>query len=240
MSFKRGMTPVAAPQQGAQHRSSQVIGRPVTTRSSIVTTSAPQAQPSRVITSPQLVFAPEPTHVRGLLVDGVGKPLRGLSQATIQAHRAQTEDATEQCSNCGKLVPPAQMKTVVTNAYNSSNPLRLCDTPDAPGQPPSCVKLAYKDPYKVEARQIEPWRPSVPAVRFDRETAAPYNARERGVSIGDLVTKDTYHNEREVEAKYRPDALMGEGRWSGGGRAGHAVTSESVASSRERAARTRR
>lgn len=137
------------------------------------------------------------------------------------------------------MVPPAQMMTVVKNAYNSNNPLRLCNTPDVPGQPPSCTKLAYKDPYKVEARQIEPWRPSIPAVRFDRETAAPYDARQRGVSISDLVTKDTYHNERDVESRYKQDVLVGEGRWSGGGRTGHQVTAESAAAARERAARRR-
>ncbi len=240
MSFKRGIG--SPPPSAPPPTPARIVGRPVQTiRPSIVTPSQTTPQPqARVVARPDLAPQEQPQHVRGLLVDGTGRPLRGLSQATIQAHKAQTEDATEQCMNCGKLVPPAQMKTIVTNAYNSNNPLRLCDTPDTPGQPPSCVKLAYKDPYKVEARRIEPWRPSIPQVRFDRETAAPYNAHERGVSISELVTKDTYHNEREVPSHLRPDTLIGEGQWSGGGRAGHQVTPESVAQSRERAARVRR
>lgn len=237
MSFKRGITPATPP---APAPKPQVVGRQVQVRQpTIVTPSQTTPQPSaRIIAHPQTTQ--EPQHVRGLLVDGTGRPLRGLSKATIQAHQAHTENATEQCQNCGRMVPPAQMKTVIPNAYNSNNPLRLCNTPDTPGQPPSCVKLAYKDPHAVEARQLEPWRPSIPAVRFDRETAAPYDARQRGVQISDLVTRDTYHNEREVESKYKTDVLVGEGRWSGGGRAGHQVTSESVQQSRERAARVRR
>lgn len=239
MTFKRG---IVVPTPQAEAPKPQVIGRQLSVRqTTIVSPSQTTSQPQgRVIARPELGSQRPGEYVRGLLVDGTGKPLRGLSQATIQAHKAQTEDATEQCMNCGKMVPPAQMKTVIANAYNSNNPLRLCNTPDVPGEPPSCVKLAYKDPHKVEARQIEPWRPSIPAVRFDRETAAPYDARERGVSISELVTRDTYHNEREVESKYKTDVLVGEGRWSGGGRAGHQVTSETVSQSRERASRARR
>lgn len=243
-SFKRGMTPAAAPppQTSTTHN---VVGRtiarpaqPVQTRSPIITTSTPQQrEPSRIIVHP----APEaPQHVRGMVVGNDGKPIRGLSQATIQAHKAQTEDATEQCQNCGRWVPPAHMKTIIPNAYNSNNPLKLCNAPHVQGQQPSCASLAYKDPKAADAKQIEGWKPSIPAVRFDRDTAAPYDARQRGVSISDLVHKDTYHSEREVDSRYKQDHLIGEGNWSGGGRAGHQVTSDSVAASRDRAARVRR
>lgn len=198
------------------------IGRQVSVRqTTIATSTAPQ--PSRIITQ-------QPQHeppVRGLLVDATGKPLRGLSKATIEAHKAHTENATEPCGGtCGGTYPPAEMTTVVGNAYNASNPLKLCK---------GCAALAYKNP----TNEADKWKPSVPRVRFDRETAAPYDAHERGVSIKELVTKDTYHNEREVEAHYKQDTLVGEGRWSGGGRAGHVVTAESVRASRERASRRR-
>lgn len=237
MSFKRGIQQPTQPQTAAPKP--QVLGRQVTTirSTTIVAPNHTPATPNaRVIERPNV--APQPQeHVRGLLVDGTGRPLRGLSKSTIEAHQAHTESATELCMNCGKMVPPAHMKTVVANAYNSNNPLRLCDTPN---DPMSCVKLAYKDPHKVEARQMQPWKPSIPQVRFDRETAAPYNAHERGVSLKDLTTRDTYHNEREVPSQYKTDVLPGEGVWSGGKKAGHVVTRESVAASRDRAARVRR
>jgi len=230
MSFKRGIggggssasVPPTAP---------IVIGKPISFRQSIIV--EPNAQPPQRITQP--VEQP-PSRVRGLLVDGTGRPLRGLSQATIEAHKAHAETESELCTNCGKMRTPAQMRTVINNAYNSNNPLRICDVP---GDPTSCAQLAYKDPHKVEAKQLDGWRPSIPSVRFDRETAAPYDARERGVTLKDLTTRDTYHSEREVDAKYRPDALVGEGRWSGGGRTGRQVTPETVAQSRERAGRRR-
>lgn len=237
MTFKRGISPAAAP--AASEPQARIVGRQLQTvrQTQIVTPQQAQTVPApnaRIIAQP--AEAPPPQHVRGLLVGGDGKPLIGLSQATIQAHKAQTEDATETCYNCGRLCPPAHMKTVVTNAYNSSNPLRLCNMPPKPGEPPSCTQLAYKDPYAMK----DNWRPSIPVVRFDRETAAPYEARKRGVTIGDLVNRDTYHNEREVESKFVQDGLAGEGRWSGGGRAGHQVTPESLAQSRERRARVGR
>ncbi len=233
MSFKRGLQTPTAP--AAPAPVAKVVGRTAQSirQTTIVAPNQP-APPQNVITRPQL--KPEAA-VRGLLVDGTGKPLRGLSQQTLDAHKAHTENATELCTNCGKMVPPAHMKTVVANAYNSNNPLRLCDTPN---DPTSCVKLAYKDPHKVEARQMAPWKPSIPQVRFDRETAAPYNAHERGVTLRELTTRDTYHKEREVPSQYRTDVLIGEGTWSGGGKAGHVVTRESVAASRDRAARVRR
>lgn len=183
--------------------------------------------------------AQHPVPVRGLLVDGSGKPLRGLSQTTIDAHKAHAETASEQCTNCGRMVPPAQMKTIINNAYNSNNPLRLCDMPPQPGEQPSCASLAYKDPHRAEAKQIQPWRPSIPAVRFDRETAAPYDPQKRGVTISELTKRDTYHDERSVPSQYRTDTLASEGQWSGGGKAGHIVTRDSVNSSRDRAGRAR-
>ena len=187
-------------------------------------------EPSRIITPnesqpvarPKLRESVQP--VRGIIVDASGRPLRGLSKATMDAHREVNEALTEKCPRCGEMRTRAQMKTIIPNAERPSNPLVICI---------SCVETSYKDPRNEGDR----WRPQVPAVRFDRERGQPYNAHRAGVSIADLVTKDTYHNERDVEAKYRPDNLAGEGRWSGGGRAGHAVSDDTLAQSRERAAK---
>jgi len=237
MALRKGIVPTAQP-TAAPAPVARIIGR---TAQAVITTptqSVPQPQ-ARIITkseAPRLREGP----VRGLLVGNDGKPLRGLSQQTLEAHKAYSEDATERCMNCGRMVPPKYMKTVVANAYNSNNPLRLCDTPPVQGEAPSCISLAYRDVGRNDAPQAKPWRPSIPAVRFDRETAAPYDARQRGVTIRDLTTRDTYHNEREVPSQFKTDVLIGEGRWSGPGGKGHVVTRESVAASRDRAARARR
>lgn len=205
MAIRKGITPATSPTANV-HLPSSVRGRVVARP---VAAPEPQRQPARVITNERPTLREAP--VRGLIVDAGGKPLRGLSQHTIEAHKAHTEDATELCGgSCGQLHPPAQMKTVVGNAYNSNNPLRLCE---------SCAKLAYKNPYNQDER----WQPSVPKVRFDRETGATYDAHKRGVSISELVTRDTYHRESEVEDKYKAEHAPREGQWSGGGRVGHAV-----------------
>lgn len=224
MSFKRGLTQTQTP-SSTPAATPRIVGKTLTRQPEVIVTPQQQAAPSRIITRQEA--GPQPQPVRGLLVDNSGRPLVGLSRATIEAHKAHTETASELCRNCGELRAPAQMKTIIPNAYNANNPLRICEI---------CAKLAYKDPHKTD----EKWTPSIPSVRFDRETAAPYDARARGVTIGELVTKDTYHNEREVDSKYRTDVLIGEGKWSGGGRAGHVATRESLERSRERAARVRR
>lgn len=221
MAIHKGLVQQPPQEQSAGSSPATVRGRVLETRSRIVTSATPEAMPSRLVTPQNARHEPP---VRGLLVDGSGKPLRGLSKATVEAHQAHTATASELCTNCGEMRTPAQMKTVVGNAYNSNNPLRICQ---------ACAALAYKDPHN----QSERWQPSVPRVRFDRETAAPYDAHERGVRISDLVTKDTYHNEREVAPEYRADTLANEGRWSGGKHGGHVVTGDSVARSRDRAAR---
>lgn len=219
MSMKRGVFQQPPQQQATTGTPQPIRARVVETKSRIVT-SEPPPQPSRLITQTE---RREPA-VRGLLVDGTGRPIRGLSQATIAAHTAHTETASEQCTNCGEMRTPAQMQTIINNAYNSNNPLRICQ---------GCSALAYKNPHDASAQ----WRPAVPSVRFDRRTAAPFDARKQGMRISDLVTKDTYHNEREVEPQFRADTLQDEGRWSGGRHGGHQVTPESVAHSRERASR---
>jgi hypothetical protein len=232
MAIRRGIAAGSAPSTTTPVAAPQIIGRQVSLRPSPIVETP--GGPSRIITQPQ---APREQPVRGLLVDGTGKPLRGLSRATIEAHQAHTENATELCPNCGRYFPPSHMKTVVANAYNGNNPLRLCNAPPKPGEPKSCTQLAYKDPYHEGG---EKWQPSIPGIRFDRRTAAPYDARQAGVTISDLVSRDTYHRESEVGSEYQAERPINERQWSGGGRAGHTVTPESVASSRERAARVRR
>jgi hypothetical protein len=183
-------------------------------------------EPSRIITDERAQPA-----VRGVILDAGGRKLiKGLSPATIQAHQAHTETASEQCKNCGDFKPPADFQTPVKNAYDPNNPLRICN---------ACALLAYKDPFKVEAKQIAGWKPSIPSVRFDRTRGNPYDARAAGVSIGDLVsdTGDTYHKERDVAPEFRAEQVPNYGQWSGGGRAGHQVTASSLERSREGAAR---
>jgi len=216
--FRKGMVqqPPQAPQQQVG-KTATVIGRQLPKREN---SQGNTQERSRIITNDRINARPggsgitarfETQHVRGLIVDGTGRPLRGLSQATIEAHKAHTEDATEQCTRCGKMRPPAQMKNVIPNAENPNNPLRVCIT--------ECVPLTYKNPYDDR----EKWQPQVPAVRFDRERGTPYDAVQAGVTIKDLVTKDAYHNEKEVDPEFRQDHLYGEGNWSGGGRAGRTL-----------------
>jgi hypothetical protein len=165
--------------------------------------------------------------VRGLVVDATGKPLRGLSQATIDAHKAQTEDCTELCTRCGEMRPPAQMQTLVHNAENPGNPLRVCKV--------ECVPVTYKNPYDDR----EKWKPQVPLVRFDRERGSPYNAREAGVTISDLVTKDAYHNEKEVDPQFKADHDYGAGQRVQTNRVGHTQSKDSLAASRDRISKRR-
>lgn len=231
MAIRKGMfqqpdQPAAPPGGGAGRdvKPHHVIGRSITPK------AAPPPEPSRIIQDTRMDRRPSLREqpIRGMLTDATGKPLRGLSQTTIAAHQAHTEAATEQCTRCGEMRPPAQMRTLIANAENPNNPLRACLT--------ECVPVTYKSPYQDKDK----WQPQVPSVRFDRDRGSPYNARERGVTLGDLVTKDTYHKESEVEAHQRPDVLVGEGRWSGGGKAGHGVSQQSLEQSRIRAERARR
>lgn len=209
MSIRKGLAqPPSAQQPAPSSQTHQVVGRPVTRREAPAVI-APQEPPRRVLERPTLRGEPA---VRGLLVDAAGKPLRGLSQATLDAHKAQTEDCTELCTRCGQMRPPAQMRTVVPNAERPNNVVRICAV--------ECVPVAFKDPYQDKDR----WQPQVPAVRFDRERGQPYNARQAGVSLKDLVTGDTYHNEKEVDASLRRDADYGAGTRQQNGRVGHAVT----------------
>lgn len=168
-------------------------------------------EPPRVVTRESA--QPVTPHVRGLLVGIDGKPMRGLSQATLDAHKTQTEDATELCTRCGQMRPPAQMKTVVANALMSDNPVRICVV--------ECTQATYKDPHQT----TDNWKPSVPGVRFDRERGQPYDAKRAGVGIKDLVTKDTYHKESEVDPEIMQKTkrgVVGLGQWSGAsGRVGH-------------------
>lgn len=218
MSFKRGLSP-STPTAGAHAAPSQA-----NIRGRIFDTREPEPAPrARVIARDEPERAPP---VRGLLVGTDGRMLKGLSQATVAAHQAHTENASELCTNCGEQRTPSQMKTIIANAYNSNNPLRICQ---------DCAKLAYKNPHD----ESQKWRPAVPQVRFDRDRGKPYDAQAAGVTLKDLVTKDTYHRERDVAPELRGEHAPSEGVWSGGGRAGHAISDESLEASRERAARRR-
>lgn len=224
--MRKGLVQPQAQPQTAKPTTHNIRARIVPTK--------PEPPPQRersMIVSPN--EAPQ-QHVRGTILDAGGKRLiRGLSQATVQAYRDHNENATEQCKNCGEFKPPAAFQTPVKNAYNPDNPLRICD---------SCAGLAYKDPFKVEAKQIAPWSPQVPAIRFDRNRGKPYDARAAGLSIRDLVndSSDTYHREREVAPEYLAEQAPRYGQWSGGGRTGHQVTRTSLERSREAAARSRK
>lgn len=171
---------------------------------------------SPIITVEAARRAPPPGTVQGLLVGVDGKPIRGLSSATVKAHQAHTEEATERCSQCGKMRTPAQMQSVVGNAYRNSHPLRICNVP---GDPESCVRLSYKPPDQEGDR----WKPTIPRVRFDQDTGAPYDTKERPVDLAYLTKSDTYRSEAEaanvVDAHGRRvvgmNAPSGEGDWSG-------------------------
>lgn len=224
MAMRRGLvqpSPTALPPKPAVHN----------IRARIIEPKPATPEPSRIV-DPNA--RPQPP-IRGAIVDAGGKKLiRGLSQATVQAHQAYTETASEQCRNCGEFKPPAEFQTPVKNAYNPNNPLRICN---------ACAKLAYKDPYQVEAKRIDPWKPFVPQIRFDRERGVPYDARAAGLSIGDLVNdngnRDAYHKERDVAPEFRVEQAPRYGQWSGAGRTGHPHTAASLENSRERAQRRR-
>lgn len=195
-------------------------------RARIVTPRAsepPQQQQSLIVMPGQ---SRQPA-VRGVLVDTRGKIHRGLSQATLQAHQAHTADATEMCKNCGEMKTPAEMGTVVGNAYNPNNPLRMCLT---------CKGLSYKDPNDPNVR----WQPKIPQIRFNRDRGSPYDAHQAGITMKDLTNRDTYHKEREVDPELRITEAPRVGQWSGGARAGHAHTQASLDQSRVRASRVRR
>lgn len=228
MAFRKGIQVPTAPNaqlqrdQMPQNVRGRVMPSTIALREAQI---AEAAQPRRVLDRPNMVFT-ESQHVRGLVVDQAGRPIVGLSKATIQAHQAHTENATELCTRCGEYRPPVQMKTVIANAYNSNNPLRVCKV--------ECLPLTYRDP---SPNSKERWRPEIPAVRFDRNSGKMYNAREAGVQLRDLVTRDTYHKESEVAPELRPDHLAGEGKWSGGGRTGHVSTPATQERAREAARR---
>ena len=219
MTIRRGISAPASIPSTQQSRDAQphaVIGRQVAKSSP----PEPVRQASRIIqnsdrnSSVRAVFQ-DPPPLRGLLVDATGKPLRGLSQATIKAHQDHTENATELCTRCGEMRPPAAMKQVTGNAENPNNALRVCKI--------ECTPQMYKNPYADNER----WQASVPAVRFDRETGQPYNAHSNRVNLSDLVNKDTYHREQDVDADKRQIADHGAGQWSGrmnNGRIGHVPT----------------
>lgn len=224
-TFRRGLVqqPPQAPSKDVG-KTATVVGRQLPKKPE----PPPQPERSRIITEdkPRGVNVQFQTqHVRGLIVDGSGKPIRGLSPGTIAAHKAQTEDCTELCTRCGEMRPPAQMKTVVGNAENPNNPVRICAI--------ECIPVAFKNPFDDRQK----WQPSVPSVRFDRERGSPYDARAAGVSIRDLVTKDTYHNEKEVEPEFRRDHDYGQGQRVAKDRVGHAPSRESLEASRARIAR---
>jgi len=218
MSFRKGVIPQP------QAPSSKPVGSPATQIKAKIITSPTETSPS------ELVFEGRGRNnqaIRGVIVDTGGKIIRGLSQATIAAHHDHTQTASERCKTCGEMRPPAEMQTVVGNAYNASNPLRICKI---------CAGFSYKDPRD----RSQEWRPQMPSVRFDRERANPYDPRTRGVSMKDLVTRDTYHRENEVSAEFKIDSAPNEGQWFGGARTGHQVTQESLERSRAGASSRRR
>lgn len=170
----------------------------------IAATPAPLPRPAQsIIVAPNERPAPA---VRGVLVDTSGQMIRGLSPATVQAHVAHTQTASEKCKNCGEMRAPAEMKTVVANASNPDNALRLCNR---------CASVSWKDPYGNDE-----WKPVLPRVRFDREEGRPYDARARGIGLSDLVNRDTYHREDEVAPQYIQNHVPNAGQWSGAHRVG--------------------
>lgn len=209
MAIRRGVIPVTS--QPGNHnnphavKTHEVRGRQVTKRAD----PAPPPQAPREERRILLHGNEQSTAVRGMIVGVDMKPIKGLSKATLEAHHAYAEAATEQCQRCGQMRPPAAMRTVIANAEQPNNPLRICIT--------ECMGVAYKNPYDSR----EAWKPSVPQVRFDRDRGQPYDPRERGMSISDLITKDTYHKESEVDPEMRKMSAD-RGTWSGqSGRIGH-------------------
>src|SRR5574343_288062 len=104
---------------------------------------------------------------------------------------------------------PSNIKTLAPNALRPDNSIRVCNVP---GDPTSCGQMAYKDP-----NGNDQWKPSIPAVRFDRETGRPYDAKAAGLSL-DFVINDTYRTRAEAAAAKISDidAPETEGVWSGG------------------------
>ena len=205
MTIRKGVTPMSTTSTsgGGQSNTVQphtVVGRQVTRR------EAPAQAPQQREERRSMIIHPNPNvqqAVRRLVVGLAGKPIRGLSQATVDAHKAYNEAATEQCTRCGEMRPPADMKTVIANAEQPNNPLRICKS--------ECIPVSYKNPFDDRER----WKPSVPAIRFDRDSGAAYSTAERGTTINDLITKDSYHKEREVAAEFKTEHVQGEGHWSG-------------------------
>lgn len=226
MTFRKGIVPQASQAAPAKQTSSVLAqrARTVPTRhESPIIQNQHQHAPQRVISVGRTEHQPT---VRGVVVGTDGKLIRGLSQATVAAHQAHNDTQSEQCRNCGEFRTPAQMQNVIGNAYNPNNPLRMCK---------SCSELAYKDPRNAS----EQWKPSVPAIRFDRARGNPYDAHKAGIRMIDLVkdASDTYHREREVDPEFRVTDAARMGQWSGGGVVGHCHTAQSLEHSKERARR---
>lgn len=216
MSFKKGLVQVPQSQQNAAKVNNvqithNVAGRQVQTKRADASRIVQPGQTQQPVQRPVLKESVQP--VRGLLVDASGRPLRGLSQSTVAARDEANQTATERCTRCGQMRTRAQMKTIIPNAEQPNNPLVICD---------ECTKTAYKDPRNTQER----WKPEVPTIRFDRERGQPYDARRAGVSISDLVNKDTYHNEREVDGTKKAQLAQQSGPWSGAGPVGRTTRSK--------------
>lgn len=204
MSFKRGITPPAQPAAATVTATPSRVGRQL---------ERPAAPPPQIITSSRdASFRPrlkEPTNVvRGVLVDTSGKMLKGLSQSTIAAQKAHAEDCTQQCTRCGEMRAPADMEKLVSNSARGSNEVWACKT--------LCKPETYRNPYSSDER----WQPKIPGIRFDREDGRPYDARQAGVTMSDLINRDAYHSEREVPSEFVQNAPSRHGQWSGGGNVG--------------------
>jgi hypothetical protein len=201
VSFKKGLVqpPPAAPATGVVKpldTSNQRIGKSLAPK--------PQpAQPPKPEPKPLLFGADNrPLNVdvepprRGLIQTSAGQPVRGLQPQTIKdGEKARTPAANTQCTSCQEWFPLNETKTVVANAERSSNPLVLCV---------KCQQRNYRDPKRYAPTDSRSdWKPSVPDVRFDREHGRPYNAKKAGVSLGDLLNRDTYHRPEDDPTRRR-------------------------------------
>lgn len=195
MSHKRGLQHgshlPAKPAPGAQP-----VGKVFVPTPRVIETAKREEVPSRIVSEEQHNAYLNSTR-RGL-VNATGQPIRGLQQQTLDARKEANEAETEKCPRCDRMMKASEMKTIISNAENSSNPLRLCTRAHADGRV-SCSQQAWKDPHQEQDR----WKPSVPSVRFahenqEQKAGRPYDAHRAGVGVDDLINRDTYYTESEA------------------------------------------
>lgn len=203
--------PAATPVSIGSASSNQRIGRQIAPK------PPPPPEPSRIITSQA---APAP-----VLLSSSGMPMgegfrRGLvgADGTPTVMMGPSEECTEKCPRCEKMVPPKAMMDMTKNTETGNVP-RVCA---------SCAQHVFKNPYDPKGDR---WRPTMPRVRFDQENGRPYDTQERGVDMGYVLNRDTFHTREEAEQVDQKTGMSLErlrdghvaGNWSGGGNVGHRV-----------------